>query len=656
MMYIAGFFLGALFSAFVIGLVLVLQAKFSRRRKMSSLASDGAEYSREAFKKIFSQERGGLPPWLGSPDFNNPTFVNAITKLLWPRIDAAGTEWAFQDRRLEAMLNAETFWKPKWLAASGIVLQSVMLGHKPPMVTDIKVYQKGSSSSGIVADIAFAWNSKMEVKIAMKTLENVSEKSILDRLLSLVYKTITVKAVVRNLIARGHIRVTLSPLMDSLPIVGGVHVSFLQPPSISYEVSSFGANPLLVPGLESWMGSFISEQVMDPFTYPDGYTVDVGELLGLEGSGSPQMQPQGILCCTIKSATGVPKTDLFGSCDPYVKVSVKQSEKTSTTVKSNTLSPVWDETFEFMVYDIDHQSLHLQLFDSEALRQDELLGTASIPLGSLEFDAGIADILVPLNMLFGRGKRPKQMPSRTLSTSTEASEISVEQGEQDLQVIYTKNISQKPRDQKIPHSLSDMVGVWKNFSGGKPCSVHLTIEYLRFSATEATIVSDACYGSTDEATGLSARARRFLHGGMLYIHLNRAINLQKGTQLTKKFKIVVTMYKQGHEHAPMYTRVSEKSGLLKQQNATNPIFDDDIDLLVDGDSARDPNTVLKVEIFVIHVGRKPKSRGYATIDFKNIMKSRRMQQRWDLVGESSPSRGQIEMCLQWLPTIHGGSR
>ena len=297
---------------------------------MISLASDGAEFSRDALKKIFSHERGGLPPWLSSPDFNNPTFVNAITKLLWTRIDAAGAEWAFQDRRLETMLNAETFWKPKWLAASGIVLQSVILGHKPPVVTDIKVYQKGSTNSGIVADIAFSWNSKMEVKIAMKTLENIGEKSFLDRFLSLIYKTITVKAVVRNLIARGHIRVTLSPLLDSLPVVGGLHVSFLQPPAISYEVSSFGANPLLVPGLESWMGSFISEQVMNPFTYPDGYTIDIRSLLGLEGNGSPQMQPQGILCCTIKSASGVPKTDFFGLCDPYVKVFVKQSEKTST--------------------------------------------------------------------------------------------------------------------------------------------------------------------------------------------------------------------------------------------------------------------------------------------------------------------------------------
>lgn len=619
---------------------------------MISLASEQAEFSREALKKIFSKERGGLPPWLGSPDFNNPTFVNAMMKLLWPRIDAAGAEWAFQERRLETMLNSETFWKPKWLAASGIVLQSVMLGHKPPVVTDIKVYQKGSNRSGIVADIAFSWNSKMEVKIAMKTLEHVGEKSFIDTLLSFLYKTITVKAVVRNLIARGHIRVTLSPLLDSLPVVGGLHISFLQPPAISYEVSSFGANPLLVPGLESWMGSFISEQVMNPFTYPDGYSVDVSSLLGIESAAGPQIQPQGILCCTVKSATGLPKTDIFGLCDPYVKLFMKQSEQSSTTVKSNTLYPVWNETFEFMVYDMEHQFLHLQLFDSEALRQDEIIGSISVPLGSLKFDNGIADIIVPLNMVYGKGKRVKRKQTRTLPASTEGSEI-VEQDEQETTIWYSKDTKQRSNEHKTLYSISEMKEVWRNISGGKECTIHLVIEYIRFSASEADIVSGACYGSTDEEdTGLSARARRFLNGGMLYIHLNRAINLQKGTQITKKFKIVITIYKQGHDHSPLYIRESEKSGLLKQQNATNPIFDDSIDLLVDGDSARDPDTVLKVEIFVIHLGRKPKSRGHAVIDFKNIIKSGKIQQRWDLIGQSNGSRGQIEMCLQWLPTIH----
>ena len=78
---------------------------------------------------------------------------------------------------------------------------------------------------------------------------------------------------------------------------------------------------------------------MNPFTYPDGYTIDIRSLLGLEGNGSPQMQPQGILCCTIKSASGVPKTDFFGLCDPYVKVFVNDREYCNVVGKKDFFIP-----------------------------------------------------------------------------------------------------------------------------------------------------------------------------------------------------------------------------------------------------------------------------------------------------------------------------
>ena len=622
-------------------------------------ASEACEFSRETLHKIFTSDRGGLPPWLGSPDFNNPVFINAITKLLWPRIDKAGTEWAFTDRRLETMLNNETFWKPSWLAASGIVLQSLVLGHKPPVVTDVKIYplQRGSTSTAIVADMAFTWNSKMEIKLAMKSLESTESKSLVDKMLSVVYRTITVKAVIRNLIARGHIRVTMTPLLDSLPVVGGMHVCFLDPPAISYEVSSFGANPLLVPGLESWMKNFISHQVMNPFTYPDGFDINVQSLLGIDGHG-PHLHPQGFLAVTIKSASGVPRTDIFGLCDPYVKVFVKQSEQKSTTVRSNTLSPVWEEEFDFLIHDIAHQSLQLHLFDSEALRQDTFLGSVSVPLGKVQWTNSVADIVVPVELVWKKKQKDNRAYDRVVSSASKASEITEEDyipTSDATNIIYTRDIQTKTPSgyhQQIGYNITDVI---KTISGTKDCNVHLRIEFIKFSDSEANLASDAATGSThDECdeSQLSRRALRFLHGGMLYIHLSRAINLKSGTQVTKKFKIVLSIVRQrSMDQDPLYVRVSEKSGLGKSMNARDPIFDDSLDILIDGDTAADPDVALRVEVFVIHFARKPKSRGHAIISLKQIIRSGRIQDRWDLFG-GDKNRGQIEMVLHWLPTMH----
>ena len=237
--YLVSFIFGALVSITIASVLLLFWHLSNKRHSLLEKAATSSSYSKEALHTIFSRDRGGLPPWLKSPDFCDPVFVNAALQLLWPRIDKAGSEWAFHDRNLENLLNSQTFWKPKWIAATGIVLQSLVLGQIPPRVTNIKVYplQGGSSQSSLVADMSFSWNSKMEVKLAMKTLESVQSMSSIDRILSFLYRTISIKVVVRNLVARGQMRVIASPLLDSIPVVGGVQVCFLEPPTVCYKVS-----------------------------------------------------------------------------------------------------------------------------------------------------------------------------------------------------------------------------------------------------------------------------------------------------------------------------------------------------------------------------------------------------------------------------------
>lgn len=84
------------------------------------------------------------------------------------------------------------------------------------------------------------------------------------------------------------------------------------------QVSSFGANPLMLPGLESWINGFIEEEVMTPFTYPAGIPINIAKLWNAAAT-MPVERPKGLLMVTVHSASGLPKTDFFGLCDPYVK-------------------------------------------------------------------------------------------------------------------------------------------------------------------------------------------------------------------------------------------------------------------------------------------------------------------------------------------------
>ena len=109
---------------------------------------------------------GTLPSWLLHPDVDQaPPWLNTLTQYLWPHVERAATKFALQDRRLETLLNATTFWRPAWLARSGVRLAGVSLGAVPPKVTAIKVHRPDADSGTVgqvTLEACFVWDSKME--------------------------------------------------------------------------------------------------------------------------------------------------------------------------------------------------------------------------------------------------------------------------------------------------------------------------------------------------------------------------------------------------------------------------------------------------------------------------------------------------------------
>mmetsp|Transcript_181436 Transcript_181436/g.441459 ORF Transcript_181436/g.441459 Transcript_181436/m.441459 type:complete len:814 (-) Transcript_181436:273-2714(-) len=95
-----------------------------------------------------------------------------------------------------------------------------------------------------------------------------------------------------------------------------------------------------------------------------------------------------VLTVAVVAATGLKNTDrgLFrrsGDCsDPYVMVSAGNKKLRTKTINNN-LNPAWNsEWFSFSLGDAD-QSLELEVFDSDLLTFDDLLGEASLAVETL---------------------------------------------------------------------------------------------------------------------------------------------------------------------------------------------------------------------------------------------------------------------------------
>ena len=294
--------------------------------------------------------------------------------------------------------------------------------------------------------------------------------------------------------------------------------------------------------------------------------------------------------------------------------------------------------------------------DSEVFRQDDLIGTAAIQLENLKLDCGTTHILVPLQIL-GKQKEKRQFEKMlsAKSVDSEAEEAAKKLFVQPEEIIYVSEPMALQRSKSLTTAVADafnykaITEAVKKKIGSKKLLVNMEINFLPFSSSEANEASRAAEGDgiQSQMSNLSARAIRFLNGGMLYVNLNRAMHLKQSKAITKKFRIRVAIESRGGEI--YYEKFAERTGIGKGLNARDPVFDQSVDILVDGDVASDPQSVLRVDIFVVHIARKPGLRGSVTIELGKIIESGRIQDRWELQG--STTGGQIEMSLEWLRTL-----
>ncbi|KAL8497824.1 hypothetical protein ACS0TY_021241 [Phlomoides rotata] len=97
----------------------------------------------------------------------------------------------------------------------------------------------------------------------------------------------------------------------------------------------------------------------------DGENDPVGN--GDEGNKRREVIVRGVLSVTVISAEDLAPADLMGGkADPYVVLTLKKTEsKNKTRVVNDSLNPVWNQTFDFVVEDGLHDMLVLELWDHD---------------------------------------------------------------------------------------------------------------------------------------------------------------------------------------------------------------------------------------------------------------------------------------------------
>ncbi|KFM23342.1 Extended synaptotagmin-3 [Auxenochlorella protothecoides] len=692
----AAFLLGAVacLACLLAGWV-TLQRSSSLRSKLEGLAKAAREgLSPATLSSLFG---GDLPAWLAYPDVSRMEWANVALKGLWPQIDAAATKWAVLDGNLEPLLNGTTFWRPAWLASSGISVKGLALGNQPPVITGVRAYARDEDTctDRVMVDFHFTWSSKMEgefiaacawLRMDIQVLPENARLPIIGQLAAFITRRSIVRVFVKDLVVSGTLRTQLRPLLNEIPVVGAAKVSFLGTPVFSYKVSSYGVNPLFIPGLEHFINGFVSGTVLQPFTYPDGFVVK----LDPGADDSVAELPEGLLTVVIKEATGVPRMDLIGGADPFVKLWVAEGTKLNTSVKARTRHPRWNETFRMTVHDVAHQSLRLILLDADALRADDEVGRVELALADLDLSQP-RDLVVTVPRT---GRRERKHRSDQVGFTAAQARVAATPGVGgesgrglDLDGHATRTGPAGParpadegrgesegsngdRGEEAREEEGKKAGVVRHDAAaaaeGVPLwreeepetapgqtSARQRVAFTRFdrqdiarameAAREGRAPSRNAGGHRDQSANSRALHSVF-SGGVLYVHLDHGTDLaSEGLEgYTKNMRCRLTVGSHSRE-----TECS-RSKLL---NRRNPVFDQKLELILDGDEAAEQDAVVRVDLYTVHLILKPTYKGHVAVPLQEVVSRRRVTGTWPLQGVSS---GQLSMNLTWVNTLEQG--
>ncbi|KAK3739454.1 hypothetical protein QZH41_017292 [Actinostola sp. cb2023] len=334
------------------------EKKKSALQKTAEMAADGTDGA-------VSPRMEDLPAWVFFPDVERAEWLNKMIVQLWPFINDMVIKILKETVEPEIQKNVPGF-------LSSIHFAEISLGNQAPRIGGIKTYTQNVKRSEIIMDVDLIYAGDADIKLSVKGIS----------------------VGIEDVQLRGTLRVILSPLIPSAPLVGGISLFFLNRPDIDFDLTNL-LNILDIPGLSDILRGVIDDVVASFVVLPNRITVP---LTDVDPYKLKYPIPDGVLRIHVIEAKDLVRKDIGvfkkGSSDPYAVIKVgAQTFKTAT--KEETLNPKWNEVFEVFVDNCQGQKIKIKLFDEDKTSDDETLGSVEADISTI-MQQGSADLWLPL--------------------------------------------------------------------------------------------------------------------------------------------------------------------------------------------------------------------------------------------------------------------
>ncbi|KAG4203634.1 hypothetical protein ERO13_A05G412200v2 [Gossypium hirsutum] len=292
-----------------------------------------------------------IPLWVKCPDYERVDWLNKIIADMWPYLNKA----------ICASIRSMT--EPMFAEYVGmfqiktIAFENLSLGTIPPHIYGSKICE--TNENELVLEPAVRWAGNPNIVLVVKLLTF----------------RITIQVVDMQILVAP--RVTLKPLVPTIPCFANASVSLLKRPEIDFGLNVLGGDLMSIPGVYHIIQRTIKMQIASLYLWPQSLEIPI-----LDPSTVAINKPVGILHVKVVRAHKLLKMDFLGTSDPYVKLNLtgESLPAKKTSIKKRNLNPVWNEKFKLVVKDPKSQVLQLEVFDWDKVGTHDRLGMQFVPL------------------------------------------------------------------------------------------------------------------------------------------------------------------------------------------------------------------------------------------------------------------------------------
>lgn len=313
------------------------------------------------------------PPQVSTPVSSaQMDWVNFVLKTGWDKMSKAANAFVTRILQEEVKLAIED-QKRKGMSINVDVQIDLEVGDSAPEFTSIKAF--GREHSEVTRPDQ---QQGIEISALMKFQAKDTFKCQVTVVGSVAGLPVNVAMSVKYLEVEGVISGFLSPMLEDIPIFGGMQIYFVDMPRVKMTFAGMGGlGKVLGQLMTSTLRSVLSSQLQE-YTIPGCKYIPLVKQTLEDRVHLISPKPFGTLVVTVYAARGLYGSDwnLFSkaSADPEIEVALG-TYKFRTRTQIGTLEPVWDppEAGFLQVHNIT-QAVRLDIWDSDFGEHDDLLG------------------------------------------------------------------------------------------------------------------------------------------------------------------------------------------------------------------------------------------------------------------------------------------